>query len=125
MFKKVIHTLFIFVLLIVSGYLFFRLGETVYERYTLQRQIKEVQLRVSSLQKSTEDLKALLAQLGKEEFLKLKLKEELNVKELGEKVAVIRKRNEPVIKEEEVDEKNEHYLKDWWNLFFGRVETPK
>lgn len=122
MLQKMFSTLLIFILLLISGYLFFRLGETAYERYTLQRQIEEVQLRVSSLQKSTEDLKTLLAQLGNEEFLKLKLKEELNVKEEGEKVAVVRKKNEPVIKEEEKREKSEeHYLKDWWNLFFGNI----
>ncbi len=123
MLKKVIHTLFIFVLLIISGYLFFRLGETAYERYALQRQIEEVRLRVNSLQKSSEDVKTLLAQLGNEEFLKLKLKEELNVKEQGEKVAVVKKKNEPVTKEEgnTASGIKENYLKDWWNVFFGKV----
>lgn len=122
MLKKTLRTLFIFVLLVVSGYLFFRLGERAYERYALQRQIEEAWLRVNSLQKSTEDLKTLLAQLGNEEFLKLKLKEELNVKEEGEKVAVIKKRNEPVTKKEETaNEAKEHYLKEWWNVFFGKT----
>lgn len=120
MLQSILQKLFIVVLLIMVGYIGTKLGVAAYDRYQVQREINKAKAQVAELQKSNDELKRLIAQLGNREFLTLKVKEELNVKEPGEKVAIVKKDPQPeVTKGELIPEKNAGHLRKWWDLFFA------
>lgn len=119
MLKSIAQVFFLLILVVGIGYLASKLGFVAYQRYALQREINNAKARVGDLQKSTEELRKLVAQLGNKDFLTVKIKEELNVKEPGEKVAVIKNSPQPeVSKPELIPEKNTGFLRKWWDLFF-------
>ena len=120
MLQSVLQKLILVVLMVAVGYLATKLGVAAYERYSIQREINKSKAQVEELQKSNDELKRLIAQLGNREFLTLRVKEELNVKEPGEKVAIVKKDPEPEVRQEGViTESNTGYLPHWWDLFFA------
>lgn len=118
MIKRIVQGTFIFFLFIAAGYLIIKIGSVAYEKYTLQLQINKVKSQIAKLENNNEELKILLAQLGSEEFLKLKVKEDFNLKEQGENVVFVRgiAKNETGKRERKEAEQWER----WWDIFFGK-----
>jgi len=99
-----------------------KLGFVVYKKYTLQVQINQVQSKIEKLQSSKEELKKLVASLQDREFLKLKAKEEFNLKGEGEKVLVVKgilEDPESLSDEGQKESETNAYWVKWWNIFFG------
>lgn len=121
MILHIIQKIFILFLFIGAGYLIIKIGIVAYDKYTLQLQINNVKSQISKLENNDEELKLLLAQLGDKEFLKLKAKENFNLKEQGEKVVIVKgiSRNENDVKEKVVNKKISPWI-EWWNIFFGK-----
>jgi len=121
MLKSIAQVFFLLILVVGIGYLASKLGFVAYQHYALQREINNAKARVGDLQKSTEELRKLIAQLGNKDFLTVKIKEELNVKEPGEKVAIIKNSPQPQVqKSGDTALSHQGFFKDWWNLFFGQ-----
>lgn len=123
MLKSAFQGLTILALLVVSGYFLWKLGLVAYERYELQRAINEAKAEVAKLEQSNGELQKLLAQLGNQEFLTLKLKEELNVKEAGEHVAIVKPKPETKLTPAQAQESqalDTGYWPKWWKLFFAQ-----
>jgi cell division protein FtsB len=116
--KRILQKLAIVALLVLVGYLLVRVGTVAYERYTLQLSIDKAKSQVEELQKSNEELKELLAQLGNQEFLTLTVKEKLNVKGPDEQVAIIKDtRSEQA--DTETGQEEREFWREWWDLFFA------
>lgn len=119
MLKSILQKLLIVILIGLVASIGSKLGIAAYERYQVQLEINKAQAQVADLQKSNDELKRLISQLGNKEFLTLKIKEELNVKEAGEKIAIIKKNPQPEVTQPAlIPEKNSGYLRQWWDLFF-------
>jgi len=118
MLKSILSTIVIGVLLAAIGYLASKVGLAAYNRYLVQLEINKAKAQVMQLEGSNDELKQLVAQLGNKEFLTLKLKEQLNVKEPGEKVAIIKNDPQPEISQPPTVIKNYGFWPKWWDLFF-------
>lgn len=119
MLQSLIQKTVILLLLLATGYLGTKVGVAAYERYQVQVEINRAKAQAGELQKSNKELKRLIAQLGNKEFLMLRVKEELNVKEFGEKVAIVKKDPEPEITQDTIiPTRNTGYLLQWWEVFF-------
>lgn len=108
-------------LLAIGAWFAYKIAGVAYEKYTLKLQVNAMQAEMQRLERDNEEIKTLVAYLGNREFLKLKTKEGLNMREEDEKVAII-SNNQSYAPEDAVKAEalaRPVYWKKWRDMFLG------
>lgn len=121
MLKRVFSIFLSVGLLVIAGYFLWKLAGVAYKRYALQLEISRLEGEIQKFEGDAKEIKKLIAYLGDKELLKIKAKEEFNLKEPGEQVVFVKgDTSGEVSKSKEGDQKKtESHWREWWDIFFG------
>lgn len=75
--------------LFILGFIIIALGRETYRKYQVQKEINALQTEIENLEKSNQELAALLEYVKTESFKEKEAREKLNLQKSGEKVVII------------------------------------
>lgn len=122
----------ILVLIAFVGFVGFAVAKKAWNKYKLEKEIRELQSQIADLEKGNRELDGLIGYLSTDDFLEREARARLNLKKAGEKVAILaplEKKGESggdtglgLSPENKIKEKNGWSANAWrwWEYFFKR-----
>ena len=117
--KKIIIKIFGIVLI---TYLLFSVGKTLYQSWTVSKEVASLNKQITELGKSNDDYKSKLLYYQSPSYREKIARERFGLQKPGEEVMVIVSEEKPKAIEEKPIKKLTNYQK-WWEYFFGTISS--
>ena len=111
-----------FVLLIVFSV---SLAKEMYHKYQINKEIKEVQAEINSLEEKNEELKDLIEYLNTNSFKEIQARQQLGLQKEGEQAIAIQSAPEEeamIVEQEEEPTVDKSNTERWWSYFFAKKD---
>lgn len=121
--KKILYSKpSIFFLLLVIIFIVIALGRESYRFFRINQEIKGLKQKIADIEKSNEELSKMREYYQSEEFLEREARLKLNLTKPGEKLIIIKQKEESP--EEKIEEKKAiakeiSNIQRWWDYFFN------
>ena len=118
---KILQKLLVIILAVAITGISIQLYKQLYIKYELKQELNKIEKNISEQQKKNSNLLNKVSSLENDDFLKMELKEKLNLKEEGETVVALKQQQDIKFKmqnykEEEKEKKN---WGKWIKILFG------
>ena len=108
-----------FIIGLVSLYLLYLIGNTLYENYQVKKEVKDLEMAIIELEENNRVLTEEISYYKTASYVEKIARERLGLMKEGEKVIVIVPEAQSTVVDSGGEVNNlPNYLK-WWNYFFG------